>query len=73
MSQPTNPKLAKAAEPEDWSDKFPAKVACQTCDGSGKIPESNPQGNRDRKTCWKCNAADAVAQAERGEDRGGQQ
>jgi hypothetical protein len=54
MRQQTNPKLAKPAEPEDWSDKFPTKAACPTCDGSGKIPESNPQGSYDHKTCWKC-------------------
>jgi hypothetical protein len=64
MSAKTNPKLAKAVEPEDWSDKFPTKAACPTCDGSGKIPESNPQGSYDRKTCWKCNGTGQEEAAE---------
>ena len=53
----------KAVEPEDWSDKFPAKAACPTCNGSGKIPESNTQGSYDRKTCWKCNGTGGQEEA----------
>ena len=67
MTDSTNPKRTKAVEPEDWSDKFPAKAALPPCpcpeNSMGLVPDPEPQeeaaeprADARLKTCPHCGA-----------------